>query len=414
MRGMSLEDSKEEIEALEEQIEADEKFIKQTQGQLDDMKEQWDDRCEVRQMEIEAIGKAIAILHSDEARDTFGSSYKSQGYLLVQLGAKASARQGRAASGVIRETAKKVGDRRLLAIAMQTALRQAGHFDEVIAAIDKMVETLKKEADEDLKTKEDCEKTRAEKSREAVLMSREIDERTDGITKLLAEIKALLAEIKEKKEAKAALEKELEEATKMRKDEHEEWKAADKMDKAAVELIKKAQGVLEKMYKKISLSLVQKSKVVPVEAGKAPPPPPATWDQPYGGKQDEGTGIVMILSMLADDIKKDSDKAEKEESEAKEDYTTFKKETEASVAELESAITDLELAESKKEESLEEEKSGRLDLKKSLDGVLKSYKDIGPDCDYFQTNFKIRRENRNIEIKGLMEAKGILLGSELR
>merc|ERR1719379_2993357 len=240
MRGMSLEDSKEEIEALEEQIEADEKFIKQTQGQLDDMKEQWDDRCEVRQMEIEAIGKAIAILHSDEARDTFGSSYKSQGYLLVQLGAKVNGRRGRAASGVMRETAKKVGDRRLLAIAMQAALRQAGHFDEVIEAIEKMVETLKEEAEEDLKTKEDCERTRAEKSREAVLMSRDVDDKTDGITKLLAEIKALVAEIEEKKEAKAALEKELEEATKLRDEEHEEWKDADKMDKAAVKLIKKA------------------------------------------------------------------------------------------------------------------------------------------------------------------------------
>jgi vacuolar-type H+-ATPase subunit I/STV1 len=297
---------------------------------------------------------------------------------------------------------------------MQSALRQAGHFDEVIEAIEKMVETLKEEADEDLKTKEECEKTRAEKSREAVLMSRDVDEKTDGITKLLAEIKALVAEIEEKKEAKVALEKELEEATKIRDEEHEEWKDADKMDKAAVKLIKKAQGVLKDMYKEISLGLVQKGRVVPVEAGKAPPPPPPTWDQPYGGKQDEGEGIVMILSMLADDIQKDIDKAEKEESEAKEEYTTFKKETEASVAELESAITDLELAESKKEESLEEEKSGRLDLKKSLDGVLKSYKDIGPDCDYFQTHFKIRRENRNIEIKGLMEAKGILLGSEFR
>merc|ERR1719456_1932210 len=166
MRGMSLEDSKEEIEALEDQIEADKKFIEQTQGQLDDMKEQWDERCEIRQMEIEAIGKAIAILHSDDARDTFSSSYKSQGYLLLQMGTEVDVRRGRTVSSVIRATARKVGDQRLLAIAMQAALRQAGHFDEVIEAIDKMVKTLKKEADEDLETKEDCEKTRAEKSRE--------------------------------------------------------------------------------------------------------------------------------------------------------------------------------------------------------------------------------------------------------
>ena len=38
----------------------------------------WDQRCKMRSEEIAAIGEAISILRSDDARDTFKKSFESQ------------------------------------------------------------------------------------------------------------------------------------------------------------------------------------------------------------------------------------------------------------------------------------------------------------------------------------------------
>merc|ERR1719380_441210 len=179
-----------------------------------------------------------------------------------------------------------------------------------------MIHTLKEEGDEDLEIKEDCEKTRAKKTREAILASRSIDETTDAITKLLAEIAEIKAE-------------------------------------------NKAKDVLESFYKDNDLVLAQQprnkasatpppSNIAAGTQGQAPPPPPSTWNQPYGGKTQESGGISSVMQMLADDIQKDMDKAKAEEEKAIEEHDTFLKETEASIEDLETAITDLEATMSEK------------------------------------------------------------------
>merc|ERR1719359_438035 len=96
----------------------------------------------------------------------------------------------------IREAARKSGDRRLAALSALVASSGA-HFDKVIAAIDKMVATLKAQMDEDLANKEACEKDRMEDVRTAQVMSREIDEISDTITKLEGEIEEIIAQVEE-------------------------------------------------------------------------------------------------------------------------------------------------------------------------------------------------------------------------
>merc|ERR1719454_152264 len=119
----------------------------------------------------------------------------------------------------------------------------SGHFDKVIAAIDKMVATLKAQMDEDLKTKEQCEKDRAEDTRVAAVASREIDEMSDAISKLEAEINELVIQIEEKKADIKKIEEDLVEAERIRDHENTEWLASDKDDKAAAELVQQARDV---------------------------------------------------------------------------------------------------------------------------------------------------------------------------
>merc|ERR1719198_1851049 len=52
----------------------------------------------------------------------------------------------------------------------------------------------------------------------------------------------------------------------------------------------------------------------------------------------------------------------------------------------------------------------RLTKKGELDTVLDKIHDVNPNCEYFEVNYVMRRENRHIEIDGLQKAKAILEG----
>merc|ERR1719217_1011794 len=99
------------------------------------------------------------------------------------------------------------------------------------------------------------------------------------------------------------------------------------------------------------MSLVQKrGKMEPVVAGEAPPPPPTTWDAPYGGKTGESQGIIAILGMIHEDIEKDQAKAKAEEEKAIEEFDEFKAESEQHISDLNSEIDSLKGTQGEKEE----------------------------------------------------------------
>merc|ERR1719238_2715957 len=209
-------------------------------------------------------------------------------------------------------------------------------FEPVIKAIDKMIKQLQSEEDKDLDIKQTCEKDRMSDTREAIVSSRTIDEQTDEITHLtevIAECKKTIEELTaEHKKTKEELEK----ATRMREDENAAWKKTDKDDKLAAETVMSAKEVLEGFYKDNGLVFVQKAKQ-PVEgmaAGDAPPPPPATWEGGYGGKTGESQGIVAIMEMVHEDIKKDRADAKADEDAAEKEYQDFKKDSEEKMKSL--------------------------------------------------------------------------------
>merc|ERR1719161_983097 len=192
-RGMALEDSNSEKDALTKQVENDKKFIENTIKDLADKKGEWKDRSELRTGEAAAVTKAIGILHNDDARDLFKKSFSSQGLLLLQVDETAA--RGVRAAEVIRRIPIK--DPRLSLLALKVQQRAGGHFDAVISDIDKMIVTLKKEEDSDKEIKEDCEDDRMVDARKSIVTSRTIDEHSEKIMKLEAEIAQIKVEIKD-------------------------------------------------------------------------------------------------------------------------------------------------------------------------------------------------------------------------
>jgi len=237
------------LQELQAQVKADEGFIEQTEKALAEKKEEWKIRKALRTAEIAAFSKAIEILNNDDARDLRKRSFESQGYMLLQESSSAvsSLKRLRSAEKVLREVAH--ADMRLGVLAARLAASSGGHFDEVIAVIDKMIATLKEEEDEDLKNKEACEADRAEDTREAIVLSRAMDDATDSITRLQAEIEDIKAEWKEKEATKKETIEQLKAATEQRKGEKKEFEEALADDEEMAKVLAKAKAVLEDFYK---------------------------------------------------------------------------------------------------------------------------------------------------------------------
>merc|ERR1719386_474971 len=183
------------------------------------------------------------------------------------------------------------------------------------------------------------------------------------------------------------------------------------MDEAAAVLIGKAADVLQKFYDDNGLALAQVQAAQPeVTAGDAPPPPPKTWSEPYGGQKGASNGIQSILSMVKEDVEKDIRTATEEEDKAKSEYDTFKSETETMISSLESQKSELEGEVGDAETAVVDAKKTRSDKKKVLDDTMAFLRSIAPSCDYMAVNFELRKANREAEIDGLIEASASLEG----
>lgn len=383
---------------------------------LADKKKEWKARKELRTAETAAFSKAIEILNNDDARDLRKRSFESQGYMLLQEEGTtvASLHKIGLAASVLREASLSGTDMRLAAIAGRVSIMSNGHFDKVIKSIDKMVKTLKAEEATDLDNKEDCEKTRADDTRKAILFSRAMDDATDTITRLQSEIEEIKSDVSDKKKSIAKAEEELKGATRQREDENTEFKSNLADDKDMASVLAKAKAVLEDFYKENDLVLLQRQPEVAEElkAGEAPPPPPSTWDKPYGGKTQVSMGVVAALEVIEEDVQKDITTATDSEKKAKDKYDAFKKETEKMIKELKSSVSELLEAKGDKEDDIAAQKKQRNEKKKGLAGTMKAIDDANPGCEYLTIAYPKKLKNRQIEIDGLRKAKGILQGAK--
>merc|ERR1719191_2701782 len=173
-RALSKDEAQQEVDDLKAQIQADSGFMADTQAAHKTKLEEWKKRKELRTGEIAAINEAINILNSDEARDTMKKSFKSSGYLLFQKSTKSKLTQK--AMSVIRKAGMAAKDSRLISLAIHALEpEEQKEIDKVVTMIDEMIQTLKDEEKEDLKSKEECETNRMDQTKEARKASIEID-----------------------------------------------------------------------------------------------------------------------------------------------------------------------------------------------------------------------------------------------
>merc|ERR1712217_69125 len=111
---------------------------------------EWEERQKTRQLEMEAVSKALSVLSGDDAHDLFSRTFNPA---LVQAEAQAQSQRRVRASKLLSQIAAKLHSPRMSTLALRVRLDA---FSRVKKAIDDMVTQLLKEKEDEIKQKDFC------------------------------------------------------------------------------------------------------------------------------------------------------------------------------------------------------------------------------------------------------------------
>merc|ERR1719298_58165 len=408
-----LADNSQELDDTTKQMKADTIFFDETKAACQAKADEWAERVRARTEEMAGINKALELLTSDDAKALFNKSIKpgkETGFLQIASESQPQANAYRA----LKEHATKAKSLRLAAIA--ATLRTGGHFDAVIAEIDKMTATLKEEEKGDIEQrdwrKEETFKNEQEASRYEYTIER-TDAKIMKLTSKREELESTLAAtvqsiLNTKDDIKA-----MEDA---RKEQHAAFESAKSDDEGAVKLLAAAIEAMSAFYKnnKIDQGEIQGAAQAlvqePVFEVSADQAPDATFTS-AGKSGGESKGIVSIMTMIKEDLEDEISNGVKDEGETQAKFEEQLGEANTLLEELKAKKTNLEQAISDTNTEIDENEV----KKEDLEGLLKDEKDylasIKPDCDWILNSFTERRTKRAAEMEGLLQAKGMLAGA---
>merc|ERR1719421_631139 len=279
--------------------------------------QEWEERQKARQLEMEAVSKALAILSSDDAHDLFSKTF-NPAFVQERLGHSKRRDQ---ASKLLSDIARKNNNPKLMTLAVQVRLDA---FTRVKKAIDDMIVQLLKEKEDEIKHKDFCvndfnknQLQTEQKEREKEDLIAQIDDLNMTITALADAIETLKAEI-------AEMQVQLKRGGEDREKENKEFQTTVADQRATQKLLQQALAVLKSFYDKKAAAAVLLQKQEPA----GPPPPPGF--SAYKKNAAAG-GVLGMLQQIINDAKAMEAEAIRSEEDAQKAYEDFVKETNASI-----------------------------------------------------------------------------------
>merc|ERR1719389_271156 len=177
--------------------------------------QEYEERTKTRAEEIKAVSEALAILSSDDAHDTFTSTFN-----FVQTGKKSKREQ---AAAMLAATARKFQNPRMSALSSRMRL---DGFEAVTKDIDGMVKDLKAEKAADVKQKDFCVEALHKNSMALEMKARDIEQLDGKIAELTSLIETLTKEIEDLQKEVAEMQIQLKRAGEDRELENQDFQKA--------------------------------------------------------------------------------------------------------------------------------------------------------------------------------------------
>merc|ERR1712176_830698 len=305
------------IEDTKKTLSADEEFLMMLKEKCSMGDAEWEERQKTRQLEMEAVSKALAVLSSDDAHDLFTKTFNPS---LLQKESSMQSERRSQASKLLQAVAQKLQNPRLATLAVRVRLDA---FTRVKKAIDDMVAQLLNEKEDEIKHKDFCvdefntnELQTEKKEREKADLIAKIEDLELTIKQLTEAIDALKAEI-------AEMQVQLKRAGENREKENKEFQMTVADQRETQKLLQAALNVLAEFYgKKEKAALLQKQEPV------GPPPPPGF--EAYKKNAAAG-GVMGMIQQIINDAKAMEAEVIRSEEDAQKAYEDFVKDTNGSI-----------------------------------------------------------------------------------
>jgi len=357
---------------------------------------EWEERQKTRQLEMEAVGKALAILSGDDAHDLFTKTFN-----FVQKESKVQSARRVKASAVIAAVAAAHHNPRLVTLAYKVKLDA---FTRVKKAIDDMVAELAKQQADEVKHKDFCTEEFNTNQLQTEKTTRSKQDLQAKIEDLKMTIKTLSGELDTLKSEISEMQVQLKRAGEDREKQNKEFQMTVADQRATQKLLQAALSVLQDFYgKAAAAALVQQGEV----AGQAPPPGFEAYK-----KNESAGGVMGMIQQIIEDAKAMENEAIRAEADAQTAYEGFVKETNASIETKSEEIVNKTEEKAKAESDLVEAEEGLESTMLELEQLSNYNAELHQSCDFVMKNFEVRQTARSEEMEALKQAKAILSGAK--
>jgi len=341
------------------------------------------------------VSEALAILSSDDAHDTFTSTFN-----FVQT-SKKSKRE--AAASIVAATAKHFHNPRMAALSSRMRL---DGFKDVSKDIDGMVSDLKNEKAEDVKQKDFCVEALHKNTMGLEMKRRDIEQLDGKIAELTATIETLTKEIAALEKEVAEMQIQVKRAGEDRELENQDFQKVVADQRATQQILASALDKLKGFYDKAFVQMRAKA----AAAQPAGPPPPPSFKK-YEKSSGAG-GVMGMIEQIIGDTKTMEADAIKAETDSQKAYETFVKDTNASIEEKTREITNKTEEKAAAEVDLTAMQKDRTSALNEQQQLKNEEADLHKSCDFIMQNFDARQGALDAEMEGLANAKSVLMGSK--
>merc|ERR1719498_494091 len=360
---------------------------------------EWEETQKTRQLEMEAVSKALAVLTADDAHDLFTKTFNPS-FFQKESVQKMTRRQ--AVVQALMKAAQTQHNPKFSALATQARLDA---FSKVKENIDKMVADLTKEKEDEIALKDWCISEIRKNERTTELTDRNKERLYAKVQDLAMEIETLTKQIDTLNSQVGEMQVQMKRAGEDREKEGKQFQQTVADQQATRALLTKALNVLQGFYDKPA-ALVQKGKKKQEPAG--PPPPPGF--KSYENNKQSG-GVMGMIEQIIKDAKAMEEEAVQDELHAQTAYESFVTETNDGINAARREIRNKSNAKAKAEGAKTETNVELDSTMDTLEQLSKENMDLHGECDYTLKNFDVKQESRDAEIEALKQSSAILSGA---
>jgi outer membrane murein-binding lipoprotein Lpp len=270
-----------------------------------------------------------------------------------------------------------------------------------------MVADLKKEQEDEVKTKAYCVKEFHLNEKNTYHKTEEKEDLEAKLELLASTIEQLTSDIQAAQKQIADANLEIKKASEAREKANAEFQTIVADQRATQSILAKALWRLEVFYKtkdSKDTSLLQTSALT--EEAQSPPVKFSAYKKNAGS-----VSVISLLEQIVEDSKALESEAMAGERKAQANYETFVKGSNKVIASLEAEVSEKTKLVASAQVDTEEAKSDHASAVAVIEFLEKSLAYLHKECDYLLKNFDLRQKARLEEIEAIQQAKAILSGS---